>query len=803
MCAGPVSIKGDRPMDKRTRIEPAALYTVCDPELLPFKTTATLEPFTGFFGQHRAIDAMQFGIGMRRPGYNMFVMGNPHTGRFSFAMDNLRSSAKKERKPGDWVYLNNLDDSRSPIAVSLPAGRAHQFTRDLRHLLDAILNELPAAFENPSYQRQKGKIERTFNRLNDQAIEKVERQAREHSVAVYREAGTIGFMPVADGQAMDEAAFTQLPEEIRDAFNRAIAELEEFLNDCLTEMPKWRREAAERMKQLNRDTARAAIAPLIQPLKDKYANVAGVADYLSKMETAIVKRYDEIVGEDKIGESPTDAGRRSYLDENYSANLLVDHDKTKGAPVVYEAHPSYENLFGRIEYGTEMGSLITTHKLIRSGALHRANGGYLVMEAEKLLEQPFVYSALKRALKAGEIRIENPASDYTGISTITLNPMPVPLKVKVVLIGARDIYYLLQEMDHDFEKMFRVVVDFDEDLKRTPQSIRHYARLMKTLTDEEGLAPLTRRAAARLVEHSSRLAEDQELLSCHVGELVDLLCEADYKRRQEEDELINADHVEMALEAKEARTGRLSEKIMDNILNETVLIDTDDQAVGKTNGLTVLQVGDVAFGTPARITATVHPGNRGIVDIEREVALGQPIHSKGVLILSGYLGNKYARDFPLTLSASIALEQSYGYVDGDSASLAEVCTLISALTDIPILQQFAVTGSINQYGEVQAIGGVNEKIEGFFQLCHQRGLTGRQGVIIPQANVRNLMLKSEVVEAVSEGLFEVHAVATVDQCLELLMGRKAGDQREDGSFPQRSVNHKAVKQLREISKAKA
>lgn len=789
-------------MDTLTQLESAELYCRCDTDLLPFKTTETLEPFTGFFGQDRAIDAMKFGIGMQRPGYNMFVMGNPHTGRFSFAMENLKVHAKKDRKPTDWLYLNNLDDGRLPIAINVPAGRAEQFSRDLRHLLDAALSELPAAFENPAYQREKAKVERAFNRLYDQAIEQVERQAREHSIAVYRDAGSIGFTPVADGQAMDEAAFSQLTEEAREAFSKAIVALEEYLNDCLTEMPQWRREAADKMKQLNRDTARQAVSPLLQPLREKYANISGVTDYLSKLETALVKRHDEIVGDDKV-EAPSDSTRRQYMEESYGANLFVDNAKTKGAPLVYEGHPSYENLFGRIEYATEMGSLITTHKLIRPGALHRANGGYLVIEAEKLLEQPFVYGALKRALKSHEIRIENPASEYTGVSTITLSPQPIPLELKVVLIGSRDIYYLLQEMDHDFEKMFRVVVDFDEDVKRTPHAIRQYARLMKTLASEEHLAPLTRRAVARLVEHSSRLAEDQELLSAHVGELVDLLCEADYRRREEEDELINADHVDMALQAKEARTGRLSEKIRDSILNETVMIDTEGEAVGKSNGLTVLQVGDVAFGTPARITATVHPGSRGIVDIEREVALGQPIHSKGVLILSGYLGNKYAKNFPLTLSASIALEQSYGYVDGDSASLAEVCTLISALTDYPIKQQYSVTGSINQYGEVQAIGGVNEKIEGFFNLCKMRGLKGDQGVVIPRANVRNLMLKQEVVEAVEEGMFQIHAVATVDQCLEVLTGKKAGAQRDDGSFPQRSVNHRAVKRLREIAKAKA
>ncbi len=790
-------------MVTETRLTPEQLYCSCDPELLPFKTTSTLEPFAGFFGQSRAIEAMDFGIGMRRPGYNLFVMGNPHTGRFSFAMENLKAVAKKEKKPGDWVYLNNLSDNRNPLSIQFPAGKAQQFKRDIKNIIEGALAEMPAAFESPTYQRKKSKIERDLNKYYDQAIEGVERDAREHSIAVYRDAGSIGFTPVAEGQAMDEAVFSQLPEDIRDAFTKAISNLEDKLNEALTGLPQWRREAAEKLKNLDRDTTRQAIAPLFQPVKDKYANISSVADYLSEMETSLVKNCGEIVGDDKLLEPVTDATRRSYMESNYGVNLLVDNQKTKGAPVIYEAHPSYENLFGRVEYTSEMGALSTSFKLIRPGALHQANGGYLVLEAEKLFEQPFVYGALKRALKSHEIRIESPASEYTGISTITLIPEAIPLSVKVVLIGARNIYYLLQELDHDFEKMFRVVVDFDEDVKRTPQAIRNYARLMKTLAEEEGLAPLTRRAVARLVEHSSRQAENQELLSAHIGELVDLLCEANFKRIREEDELINADHVEMALNAKERRTSRMSEKIEEGILNETVLIDTEGEAVGKSNGLTVLQVGDVAFGTPARITATVHPGSRGIVDIEREVTLGQPIHSKGVLILSGFLGHQYAQDFTLAISASIALEQSYGYVDGDSASLAEVCTLLSALTHIPISQNFATTGSINQYGEVQAIGGVNEKIEGFFNLCKTRGLNGQQGVIVPKANVRNLMLKAEVVESVNQGMFAVHAVSHVDECLEILMGRKAGRRKDDGSFTQRSINAQVVKRLKEISEAKS
>ena len=791
-------------MEKLKPLSPEALYRRCDHELLPFRTTETLEQFSGYFGQTRAIEAMEFGVGMRRPGYNMFVMGNPHTGRFSFAMDNLKAVAKKEKKPVDWCYLNNLQDNRYPIVQAFPAGKAAQFKRDIRILLDAVSTELPAAFENPSYQRQKSKIERDFNHHYDDAIELVEKAAREHSIAVYRDGGTVGFTPVADGQAMDEAAFSQLTEEQRELFSKAISRLEEFLNDCLTELPTWRREASEKIRTLERSAARKAIQPLIQPLKEKYTNISGVNDYLNQLEINLEKTSSEIIGDEKLVEQKTDIERRTYLDNLYGVNLLVDNQKTKGAPVVYEAHPSYENLFGRIEYNTEMGAMVTNYNLIRPGALHRANGGYLVLEAEKLLEQPYVYGALKRALKAKQIRMENPISEVTGVSTITVNPDPMPLDVKVALIGGRDIYYLLQDLDQDFEKMFRVVVDFDEDVERTPTNIRNYARLMKTLSEEENLAPLTRRAVARLVEHSSRLADDQELLSAHVGELVDLLCEADYKRRMDDDELISDLHVEQALAAKELRTGRMSEKILDSILNETVLINSDGEAVGKSNGLTVLQVGDVSFGTPARITATVHPGDKGIVDIEREVTLGQPIHSKGVLILSGYLGHKYAQDFPLTLSASIALEQSYGLIDGDSASMAEICTLISALTHIPISQQFAMTGSINQYGEVHAIGGVNEKIEGFFKLCQIRGLTGSQGAIIPKANVRHLMLKKEVVDAVEAGKFRVYAVETVDQCLEILMGRSAGRMKADGSgFTQRSINAAVVKRLREIAKAEA
>ncbi|WP_210397974.1 Lon protease family protein [Motiliproteus sediminis] len=781
----------------------AELYHHCDPELLPFKTTETLEEFSGIYGQERAVEAMEFGIGMRRPDYNMFVMGHSQSGRFSFVMETLKREAKREKKPLDWCYLNNHNDQRYPQAFYFAPGKALVFKNDIRHLLESVSSELPSAFENPAYQRQKSRLEREFNRYYDLALEEVENAARAKSIALYRDAGSVGFTPVAEGQAMDEAAFSQLSEDERNRINSDINHLEELLNDSLTSLPQWRRESNEKQKKLEHETARAALHPLFLPLKEKYASQPRVVTYLTQLEQELVKGAAELVAEDKLGESRSESARLAQLEEQYGANLMVNHHKTKGSPVVFESHPTYENLFGRVEYTSEMGALVTNYQLIRSGSLHQANGGYLVLEAERLFEHPMVWSALKRSLKSKELRIENPFAEYASVSTITLTPEPIPLDLKVVIIGDRDLYYMLQQMDPDFSKLFRVVVDFDEDVPRSDAAVRNYARLMKTLSLQEGCAHLDRKAVARLVEHSSRLSEDQQRLSAHIGEMMDLICEADYKRQKHGGDLIQAEHIELALVAKERRTDRISSRMREEVINEVILIDTQGTAVGKCNGLTVLQVGDVSFGTPARITATVHPGNRGIVDIEKEVTLGQPIHSKGVMILSGYLGHKYAQDFPLSISASIALEQSYGYVDGDSASLAEICTLISALTHTPIKQNFAITGSINQYGEVQAIGGVNEKIEGFFDVCVAKGLTGDQGAIIPKANVRNLMLKRSVVDAVEQGLFHVHSVATVDECLELLTGKKAGDRKHDGNFTQRSLNAQVVRRLRDIAKAKA
>ena len=791
-------------MSKDFALSVSQLCHKCDLDLLTFKDTSTVEKFKGFFGQERAIEAFEFGIGMDRSGYNFFVMGNPHTGRFSFALDMLKGVAKKQRKPLDWLYINNFSEGHSPVVVSLHAGRGVELKKQNTVLLESILAELPAAFESPNFQRKKTRIEKEFNTLYDGALALVEEQARSKSIALYRDAGTIGFTPVGNGQALDEAEFSQLDEEVRLEFNQNISDLEDFLSDCLAALPVWRREAAENMKKLEQETTLQAVEPLLKKFKSTYSSNAKLLYYYTKLLKHLSHNIDDFLHDEKSGELLTDTARRARLNAWYGINLFIDNSKTKGSPVIYEAHPTYENLFGRLEFVNDINALATSYQRIRAGALHQANGGYLLVDAEKLLEMPHVYSALKRALKAKEIRIEQMAHDSQGFGSSMQNPQAVELKVKVALVGARSTYYLLQELDPDFEKTFRVVVDFDEVIPRTDKSVRNYARLIKTLADQEGLASFSQTAVARLIEQSSRDAEDTSKLSSHIGDLVDLLCEADYKRTLKSEKLVSAMHVDSALEAQQERTGRLRSRLIENVLNGVVLIGTSEAQVGICNGLTVLSVGDVSFGIPARITATVFPGDQGILDIEGEVDLGQSIHSKGVLILSGYLGYKYASDYAIKFSANIAIEQSYGAIDGDSASLAEVCALISSITKIPINQSFAITGSINQFGEVQVIGGVNEKIEGFFEICKQRGFSGDpQGVIIPKANVRNLMLKQEVIDAVSAGLFVVNAVDTVDQCLAILMNSEIGVLNQSQEFTKGSVNATAVDKLRAISKIKA
>ncbi|SDH66829.1 Lon protease family protein [Pseudomonas panipatensis] len=776
------------------RLAPDELTRPFSPEQFAFRTTDDLEPFLGILGQERAVAALQFGVAMPRPGYNVFVMGEPGTGRFSFVHRYLKAEGKRLPTPADWVYVNNFDESREPRAIELPPGSAAEFGTDIDQLIDNLLSTFPSVFENPAYQQKKSAIDRAFNQRYDKALDTVERLALEKEVALYRDSSNIAFTPMKDGKALDEAEFAQLPEVERERFHVDIAGLEEQLNEELASLPQWKRESSNQLRQLNEETITLALQPLLAPLVEKYNNNSGVCAYLQALQLNLLKTVvDQLVDENR-----SDPQRKQVLQEQYAPNQVIGHHATSGAPVVFESHPTYDNLFGRIEYASDQGALYTSYRQLRPGALHRANGGFLVLEAEKLLSEPFVWDALKRALHSRQLKMESPLAELGRLAAMTLNPQVIPLHIKVIIIGSRQIYYTLQDLDPDFQEMFRVLVDFDEDIPLGEDSLEQFAQLLKTRTSEEGLAPLSSAAVARLATYSARLAEHQGRLSARISDLFQLVSEADFIRQLANEKVTELGHIERALKAKETRTGRVSARILDDMLAGIVLIDTEGAAVGKCNGLTVLEVGDSVFGVPARISATVYPGGSGIVDIEREVSLGQPIHSKGVMILTGYLGSRYAQQYPLEISASIALEQSYGYVDGDSASLGEVCTLISALSRTPLRQCFAITGSINQFGEVQAVGGVNEKIEGFFRLCEARGLTGEQGVIIPRSNVTTLMLDERVLQAVRSGLFHVYAVRYVDEALGLLVGQPAGQPDEKGNFPAGSVNARVVERLKEI-----
>ncbi len=767
-----------------------------DPERLTDQTLSR-QP-DSILGQSRAQSALEFGVAMRNPGYNIFVMGEPGTGRLSMITNYLSSSAEQQDAPPSYAYVDNFDNPREPLAIQLPAGEGQAFTKDIEQLIDNLLATFPAAFESPAYQQKKTVIERGFNQQYNAAIDLVDKKAEAMGVAVYRESDSITFLPIRDNKALDEDQFTLLPQPEREAFHQHTEELEAYLSQVLLELPQWRRTMVDETKKLDAETIGLAIDPLFDALHTQYQDADDVISYLAEFKKDMVATITDFLMPARASEIKDHSTKRLILTEQYLPNILVDYKPDSGVPVVYESHPTYQNLFGRIEYMSDQGALITTYRRICSGSLHKANGGYLILDAEKILTYPFVWEGLKRALKSGKIEIESPYSEY-GVNTITLKPEVIPLNVKVILVGPRDIYYLLEEMDSEFNEMFRVLADFDDHIKLTDDSIGQFVSLMVQQAKDSAALPLTKSAIARLIEHSCRLSEHQCRLSARINDSLEIMGEANLLCLGAGQTQIDKVHIEQALTAKESRSGRIAEEVLEDMIDGTILIDTEGEAIGKVNGLTVMEVGDSHFGAPARITTTVYPGSRGIVDIEREAELGQAIHTKGVMIITGYLGHCYAQTFPLAISASIALEQSYGYIDGDSASLAELCCLISALTRIPIKQGFALTGSVNQYGEVQAIGGVNEKIEGFFRLCQARGLSGQHAVIIPVSNKRNLMLKQEVVAAVEKGLFSIYMVANVNEALELLMGQTAGSMDKEGSYPDNTINHKVVARLKEIS----
>jgi len=748
-------------------------------------------------GQDRARSALEFGVAMPNAGYNIFVMGEPGLGRISLITNHLNGLAQTLPAPSSYAYVDNFENPREPIAIELPAEQGQAFSKAMEKMCDDLLATFPAVFESPAYQQKKSALERQLSQAYNNAIDLVDKKAQTLNIALFRDNDAITFAPIRDNKTLNEDQFTSLPQPEREQFHQQVEELEDYLSEVLLELPQWRRALVEKTKQLDNDTIHAAIEPLFSELNNNYQNVDDVLTYLAEIKKNLDNTIADYLMPTRLEPRET-SNKRTLLTEQYVPTILVDNKQENGAPIVFEPHPTYQNLFGRIEYVSDQGTLITSYRKICAGSLHKANGGYLILDAEKLLTYPFVWDGLKRALQSGYIEIESPYSEL-GVNTITLKPEVIPLAVKVILIGSPDTYYLLEELDNEFNEMFKVLADFDNTIPRTQESTQGFIAVMLKQAADSGVKPLTQAAIAGLIEHSCRLSENQQQFSARINDSLEIIGEANLFCQQAKEHEIDKKHIEQALNAREYRNGRLSQVILDEMLDGTVLIDTEGASVGKINGLTVLEIGGSSFGAPARITTTVYPGSRGIIDIEREAELGQSIHSKGVLILTGYLGHFYAQQFPLAISASIAIEQSYSYIDGDSASLAELCCLISALTRVPIKQGFAVTGSINQYGEVQAIGGVNEKIEGFFRLCKARGLNGQHAVIIPAANKRNLMLKQDVIDAVAQDLFAVYAVSTVNETLELLTGQPVAIVDSDGNYAENCISYKAIARLKEIA----
>jgi len=794
-------------------LDAEALCHRCDPGQFDFETTAELEDLSDIIGQPRAVEAVRFGIGMDREGYNIFALGPAGTGKRSLVQAFFEQRSAQEPTPDDWCYVNNFEEPHKARALRLPPGKGVEFRQDMEELVEELRTALMAAFESEEYQTRRQVIQEEFNERQQEAFRQIRQLAQERELAVLRTPAGFVFAPTRNGEVLSPQEVQELSEEERKRLEKGVEELQAELQKVLRQIPRWQREAREKTRQLNRETTDFAVGGLIDEVRQKYAEFSDVVEYLQAVRQDVIENSrDFLIQEERPQDRESDAltqllssgfRKRPLSLRRYGVNVLVDHSGTKGAPVIYENNPTYQNLIGRVEHIAQMGTLVTDFNLIKPGALHRANGGYLILDARKVLSQPYAWEGLKRALQSHQVRIESLGQMLSLISTISLEPEPIPLDVKVALLGDPLLYYLLSVYDPDFAELFKVAADFDWQMDRNAKNQQLYARLIGGLTRKEGLRPLDRTAVARVIEHSARMVGDGEKLSTQMRVVTDLLHEADYWAGEVGRDVVTGEDVQRAIDAQIYRSDRIRERIQEEILRGTILIDTDGTKVGQVNGLSVIQLGNFAFGRPSRITARVRLGKGEVVDIEREVELGGPIHSKGVLILSGFLGARYASDRPLSLSASLVFEQSYSGVEGDSASSAELYALLSAIAQVPIKQSLAVTGSVNQYGQVQAIGGVNEKIEGFFDVCKARGLTGEQGVIIPASNVKHLMLREDVVQAASEGKFHIYPVETVDQGIELLTGMPAGEPDEEGNYPEDTFNGMVQAQLIKLAEERA
>ncbi len=788
-----------------SKLPPEKLYRTCNPQEFSFNTTADLEGHVTATGQERAFEAISFSMGIKHDGFNLFALGPNGTGKQTAIMHFLGNSAPQSPVPSDWCYVNNFEKPRHPKALRLPAGKACSLSRAMEQLVEALFTVLPSAFSSEEYQAQEKNIHEEFQEQQANEIGELEKKGAKEHIALIKTPAGFAFAPEKDGEVVKPEEFMMLKKKERDSIEKKIIALKTAMQSIMAQIPKSQRETQKKIKELNRNVASFAVKPLIAELRTEYKAIEEVSRYLEVLEADIIENFDQFIEKESDqkevlpGMYPGKFLQKGASFNRYRVNVIVDNSATRGAPVVYEDKPACQNLVGDIEHIAQMGTLVTDFTLIKQGALHRANGGYLLIDARRLLAEPLAYEALKKALRTRQIRIESLAQLYSLVSTVSLEPEPIPLDIKVILLGERNLYYILSDYDPDFSELFKVAADFEDELSGDLDGKLAYARIISSIVHKDNLHHFDRAAVARIVEHGSRITGDSTKLSTHMQSISDLVHEADYYATAATREIVQAEDVQHAIDAKLFRSSRIREKIREATLRNSILIDTDSEKIGQINGLAIYSPGGQRFGHPGRITARVRLGKGEVIDIEREVKMGGPIHSKGVMILSGFLGARFAYDQPLSLSASLVFEQSYSGIEGDSASSAELYALLSAISGVPVRQCFAVTGSVNQFGQVQAIGGVNEKIEGFFDLCKARGLTGKHGVLIPASNVRNLMLRNDVVMAVKEGLFAIFPVSDVDEGIEILTGIAAGELDKTGLYPDDSINGMAVIRLKKMA----
>jgi lon-related putative ATP-dependent protease len=790
-----------------SELPPEKLRFECPPGKVECKTSEELSPLEGIVGQDRALKALVFGVEMKGKGFNIFAAGPPVTGKRPATRSYLEKIAKSRATPPDWCYVNNFQNPYEPKALKLPAGKAKTFQKDLKNLIDQVKRAVPAALQSEEFVARTNSITKRSVEERDKILNGLNDEAKRSSYAVRMNQLGIGIVPIRAGKPLSQEEFDALPPSVKKKFEQSRETVRNALDKAGKQVNELETNTLDQLKKLRDDTVHYAMGGPISMLTSRYQDQPDVIQYLNDLRDDILENTELFTQtgtepqkkDDDATPSLREAGLPDLLFRRYQVNVIVDNSDVKGAPVIIEDNPTVTNLLGRIENEAKFGTLSTDFTLIKGGSIHKANGGFLILGARELLTSQFSYEGLKRALQSGNIAIEETGQRLGVASTKSLTPQPIPLNVKIVLAGEHQLYQSLYVADPDFGLLFKVKAQFDDAIERNDENMKTYGRFVHTLCEKENLNHLEAAAIAKVVEYGSRLAEDQTKLSTKFPEIADLVREANLYASQDESKYIKDTHILKALDEKVYRSNLFDEKTKEMIERGVILIDTSGTKTGQVNGLSVISLGDFDFGQPSRITVSVGLGREGVIDIERQAKLGGQLHTKGVLIISGYLENKYARDKPLSVSCRLVFEQSYGGVDGDSASSTELYAILSALSDLPIKQNFAVTGSVNQRGEVQAIGGVNEKIEGFYHTCKAKGLKGDEGVLIPKSNVQHLMLSEEVVDAVKQGRFHIYPVSTIDEGIEILTGVKAGVLKIDGNYEADTVHFKVNKRLTEMA----